>query len=87
MVDLPGCPCMASRRTSMSSTTVDFSTCESIRMSQMVDKNGERTLAVVTKSSKNPEGLLEKVTADDVNIGLGYVCVRNRSGDETYEDA
>ncbi|KAK7359265.1 hypothetical protein VNO77_01218 [Canavalia gladiata] len=33
------------------------------------------------------QGLLEKVTADDVNIGLGYVCVRNRIGDETYEEA
>uniref|UniRef100_A0A2N9G0Y5 GED domain-containing protein n=1 Tax=Fagus sylvatica TaxID=28930 RepID=A0A2N9G0Y5_FAGSY len=54
------------------SATVDFTTCESIRMSQMVDKTGERTLAVVTKSDKAPEGLLEKVTADDVNIGLGY---------------
>ncbi|KAL5151029.1 Dynamin-related protein 4C [Glycine soja] len=30
---------------------------------------------------------VEKVTADDVNIGLGYVCVRNRIGDESYEDA
>uniref|UniRef100_A0A2N9I3Y2 Dynamin-type G domain-containing protein n=1 Tax=Fagus sylvatica TaxID=28930 RepID=A0A2N9I3Y2_FAGSY len=60
------------------SATVDFTTCESIRMSQMVDKTGERTLAVVTKSDKAPEGLVEKVTADDVNIGLGYVCVRNR---------
>ncbi|PKI33473.1 hypothetical protein CRG98_046122 [Punica granatum] len=69
------------------SATVDFSTCESIRMSQMVDKTGHRTLAVVTKSDKAPEGLLEKVTADDVNIGLGYVCVRNRIGDETYEEA
>uniref|UniRef100_A0A2N9GCL2 GED domain-containing protein n=1 Tax=Fagus sylvatica TaxID=28930 RepID=A0A2N9GCL2_FAGSY len=48
---------------------------------------GERTLAVVTKSDKAPEGLLEKVTADDVNIGLGYVCVRNRIGDESYEEA
>ncbi|KAF2307385.1 hypothetical protein GH714_026785 [Hevea brasiliensis] len=56
-------------------------------MSQQVDKTGERTLAVVTKSDKAPEGLLEKVTADDVNIGLGYVCVRNRIGDESYEDA
>ncbi|KAI3910384.1 hypothetical protein MKX01_034778, partial [Papaver californicum] len=45
------------------------------------------TLAVVTKVDKSPEGLLEKVTADDVNIGLGYVCVRNRIGDETYEEA
>ncbi|KAK3433433.1 hypothetical protein EUGRSUZ_D01333 [Eucalyptus grandis] len=57
------------------SATVDFSTCESIRMSQ-------RTLAVITKADKAPEGLLEKVTADDVNIGLGYVCVT-----ESYEEA
>ncbi|KAJ6704470.1 DYNAMIN-RELATED PROTEIN [Salix viminalis] len=69
------------------SATVDFTTCESIRMSQKVDKNGERTLAVVTKADSAPEGLLEKVTADDVNIGLGYVCVRNRIGDESYKEA
>ncbi|KAK4486459.1 hypothetical protein RD792_009139 [Penstemon davidsonii] len=69
------------------SAGVDFSTCESIRMSQRVDKTGERTLAVVTKADKSPEGLLEKVTADDVNIGLGYVCVRNRIGDESYQEA
>ncbi|TYH89803.1 hypothetical protein ES332_A13G007600v1 [Gossypium tomentosum] len=69
------------------SATVDFSTCESIRMSQQVDKNGERTLAVVTKVDRAPEGLADKVTADDVNIGLGYVCVRNRIGDESYEEA
>ncbi|KAL3749803.1 hypothetical protein ACJRO7_010861 [Eucalyptus globulus] len=53
----------------------------------MVDKTGKRTLAVVTKADKAPEGLLEKVTADDVNIGLGYVCVRNRNGGEKYEEA
>lgn len=69
------------------SATVDFTTCESIRMSQRVDKTGERTLAVVTKTDKSPEGLLEKVTADDVNIGLGYVCVRNRIGNESYAEA
>jgi hypothetical protein len=69
------------------SATVDFTTCESIRMSQTVDRTGLRTLAVVTKADKSPEGLLEKVTADDVNIGLGYVCVRNRIGDESYEEA
>ncbi|WOL06980.1 hypothetical protein Cni_G15715 [Canna indica] len=69
------------------SATVDFPTCESIRMSQCVDKPGQRTLAVVTKVDKAPEGLLEKVTSDDVNIGLGYVCVRNRVGNETYEEA
>ncbi|KAH6796375.1 hypothetical protein C2S51_037361 [Perilla frutescens var. frutescens] len=69
------------------SASVDFSTCESIRMSQSVDRTGQRTLAVVTKADKSPEGLMEKVTADDVNIGLGYVCVRNRIGDESYEEA
>ncbi|XP_057834795.2 dynamin-related protein 4C [Cryptomeria japonica] len=67
--------------------TVDFPTCESIRMSQTVDPNGERTLAVVTKCDKAPEGLLEKVTVDAVNIGLGYVCVRNGIGDETNAEA
>ncbi|XLR52087.1 hypothetical protein S83_002759 [Arachis hypogaea] len=69
------------------SATVDFTTCESIRMSQSVDKTGLRTLAVVTKADKSPERLLEKVTVDDVNIGLGYVCIRNRIGDESYEEA
>ncbi|CAA0812174.1 Dynamin-related protein 4C [Striga hermonthica] len=69
------------------SASVDFTTCESIRMSQQVDRTGQRTLAVVTKADKAPEGLLEKVTSDDVSIGLGYVCVRNRVGDETYEEA
>ncbi|XVE90522.1 hypothetical protein DITRI_Ditri20bG0084600 [Diplodiscus trichospermus] len=69
------------------SAAVDFSTCESIRMSQMVDKTGDRTLAVITKCDRAPEGLFEKVNGDDVNIGLGYVCVRNRLGDESYEEA
>jgi hypothetical protein len=69
------------------SATVDFTTCESIRMSQSVDRTGLRTLVFVTKADKSPEGLLEKVTADDVNIGLGYVCVRNRIGEESYEEA
>ncbi|GLU02366.1 hypothetical protein SLE2022_196200 [Rubroshorea leprosula] len=69
------------------SATVDFSTCESIRMSQQVDRTGQRTLAVVTKADKSPEGLLEKVSSNDVNIGLGYVCVRNRIDDESFEEA
>ncbi|KAG6388295.1 hypothetical protein SASPL_153497 [Salvia splendens] len=56
------------------SAGVDFPTRESIRMSQRVDKTGHRTLAVVTKADKSPEGLLEKIFADDVNI-VGYVCV------------
>ncbi|CAI0476173.1 unnamed protein product [Linum tenue] len=82
MVDLPGITRYINPEESIIlnvlSATVDFSTCESIRMSQKVDKTGDRTLAVVTKVDKSPEGLLEKVAADDVGIGLGYVCVRNR---------
>ncbi|ONH94425.1 hypothetical protein PRUPE_7G015500, partial [Prunus persica] len=66
----------------MLSTSVAFTTFESIRMSQSVDKNGEGTLAVITKMDKLPEGLLEKVIGDDVHIGLGYVCVRNRIDDK-----
>ncbi|KDP31483.1 hypothetical protein JCGZ_15434 [Jatropha curcas] len=69
------------------SATIGFPTCESIRISQQVDKTGERTLAVVSMSDKAPEGFLEKVTADDVNIGLAYIGVRNRIGDESYGEA
>ncbi|KDP31482.1 hypothetical protein JCGZ_15433 [Jatropha curcas] len=71
----------------ISLATLDFSICESIRMSRQVDRTGERTLAIVTKSDKAPEGLLEKVNADDVNIVLGYVCVWNRISDESYDEA
>jgi GTP-binding protein EngB required for normal cell division len=69
------------------SADVDFSTCESIKMSKAVDERGERTLAVVTKCDRAAEGLLEKVTMNAVNIRLGYVCVRNRIDNETNEEA
>lgn len=42
---------------------------------------------MITKADKAPEGFLEKVTIDAVNIGLDYVCVRNRIGGESYEQA
>ena len=60
------------------SAQVDFPTCESIVMSAKADKSGMRTLAVVTKSDRAPEGLFEKVTENAVPIGLGYVLVCNR---------
>ncbi|GLJ35683.1 hypothetical protein SUGI_0717060 [Cryptomeria japonica] len=56
-------------------------------MSQLVYEKGERTLADVSKVDKAPEGVLEKVTDNSVNIGLGYVCVRNRVGNETISEA
>ncbi|CAI5480041.1 unnamed protein product [Closterium sp. Yama58-4] len=58
---------------------VDFSTCESIVMSQEVDQDGDRTLAVVTKVDRAPDGLYEKIQGNSVRIGLGYVCVRNKT--------
>ncbi|KAF3632858.1 Dynamin-related protein 4C [Capsicum annuum] len=69
------------------SATVDFTTCVSIRMSRKADKTGERTLAVVTKVDTAPERLLEKVSANDMNVGLGYICVKNRVANESYEKA
>ncbi|KAI7727201.1 hypothetical protein M8C21_033500 [Ambrosia artemisiifolia] len=69
------------------SASDDFTTCESICMSRLVDNSGQRTLAVVTKCDQSPNGLFEKVTKNEVNIGLGYICVRNRINDETYEEA
>ncbi|CAI5488598.1 unnamed protein product [Closterium sp. Naga37s-1] len=51
---------------------VDFSTCESIVMSQEVDPDGDRTLAVVTKVDRAPDGLYEKIQGNSVRIGLGY---------------
>ncbi|CAI7804416.1 unnamed protein product [Closterium sp. NIES-54] len=58
---------------------VDFSTCESIVMSQEVDQDGDRTLAVVTKVDRAPDGLYEKIQSNSVRIGLGYVCVKNKT--------
>ncbi|XP_010419428.1 PREDICTED: putative dynamin-related protein 4A [Camelina sativa] len=50
--------------------TDDFTTCESILISKKFDKKGEKTLNVVTKADIAPEGLLEKLIADDVSTGF-----------------
>ncbi|PHU07092.1 putative dynamin-related protein 4A [Capsicum chinense] len=34
---------------------------------------------------KAPEGLLEKVSANNMNVELGYICVKNRIANESYE--
>lgn len=70
------------------SAAVDFPTCECIKMSKEADRKGERTLAVVTKVDKCPEDLYDKVMSNTIEIGLGYVCVRNRIDEDcSYEDA
>nr|GMD13187.1 dynamin-related protein 4C-like [Ipomoea batatas] len=58
---------------------------EYINPEESIILNGKGLSLSLPKADKAPEGLLEKVTADDVRIGLGYVCVRNRIGDESYE--
>ncbi|KAL8124918.1 hypothetical protein AgCh_012552 [Apium graveolens] len=40
------------------------------KLNRLVDKMGVRMLAVLTKSDKAPDGLHEKVVADDMKIGL-----------------
>ncbi|CAI5500350.1 unnamed protein product [Closterium sp. Naga37s-1] len=47
---------------------VDFSTCESIVMSQEVDPDGDRTLAVVTKVDRAPDGLYEKIQGNSAVV-------------------
>nr|GMD14940.1 dynamin-related protein 4C-like [Ipomoea batatas] len=50
-------------------------------------KQGREHLRLLQRRIDHRKALLEKVTADDVHIGLGYVCVRNRIGEESYEEA
>ncbi|GBG64786.1 hypothetical protein CBR_g46742 [Chara braunii] len=71
------------------SAAVDFATCESIRMSQQVDKHGERTLAVVTKIDMNWDGLLHKITTSEEELHLEgqFVLVRNRTEREKTQEA
>jgi hypothetical protein len=52
------------------SATVDFPTCESIRMSQQVDRTGGLTLAVVTKVDGAHEGLLARAAERGEGGGL-----------------
>ncbi|GJX63984.1 dynamin-related protein 4C-like protein [Tanacetum coccineum] len=65
------------------SATADITACEPIRMSRLVENIGQRTIVVVTKYDQSSDRLLEKLAANDVNVGLSYVCVRNRINDET----
>ncbi|KAJ9566648.1 hypothetical protein OSB04_002614 [Centaurea solstitialis] len=54
-------------------------------ISNRVDPTKQRTLAVVTKCDLFLDGLLKKVTSNDV--GLGYICIRNRINNKMYDEA
>ncbi|KAI7727242.1 hypothetical protein M8C21_033370 [Ambrosia artemisiifolia] len=69
----------------ISAATGDFPTCESVKIINKFDKNGDRTLHVCTKSDEASEDMVTVVTTN--YMGPDYVCVRNRVGEETYEEA
>lgn len=64
--------------------TVDFPTCECVMMSKEVDTEAIRTIAVVTKVDLGEKGIRRKLEngADQLNLHLGLVAVRNRNQDE-----
>ncbi|GJY78438.1 dynamin-related protein 4C-like protein [Tanacetum coccineum] len=66
----------------------DFATTNSLEMSQVVDPSGQRTLTVITKCDCLDSPLFaDKLTSNKLNIGLGFICVRNRIGEESIKEA
>ncbi|PWA84249.1 Glycosyl transferase, family 14 [Artemisia annua] len=53
----------------------------------MIKTKHLKSLSKVPETPKSPDELLEKLNANDVNVGLRYDCVRNRINDETYDVA
>nr|XP_043620144.1 dynamin-related protein 4C-like [Erigeron canadensis] len=66
------------------SATADFLTCKSMQMSLKLDETGQRTLHVFTKSDKASEDMVAVATT---STGTDFVCVVNRIGEETYQEA
>lgn len=59
-----------------------------MKLSNDVDPEGVRTIAVVTKVDKADKGIRAKIEGKDVDsvrLALGYVGVRNRTQDEIDE--
>ncbi|XP_076893452.1 dynamin-related protein 4C-like [Bidens hawaiensis] len=70
----------------ISAANADFPTCESIKILDKFGKNyGERTLHVCTKADEASKDMVAIVSTN--YMGPDYVCVRNRLGDETHEEA
>ncbi|KAG6010630.1 hypothetical protein E4U21_005128 [Claviceps maximensis] len=72
-------------------STVDIMTQEILNLAEQYDKNGERTLGVLTKPDLLAERSTKAVICDLVNgkkrpLNLGYHVVRNRGADEEASD-
>ena len=63
------------------SANSDISTSDGLKMAKEIDKNGSRTLGVLTKLDLMDEGTDAKKTLlnQDIKLKLGYVAVKNRS--------
>ena len=59
----------------------DMSTSDAIQMARIVDKEGSRTIGVITKIDIMDKGsdAIKMVSGEDIPLKLGYVAVKNRS--------
>ncbi|CAN8067994.1 unnamed protein product [Agarophyton chilense] len=69
----------------------DFGNAEALRIAQSHDKDGERTIGVVSKCDLVPPNsdILEKIRMSrpsDVKLALGFIAVRNKSIGEDEKD-
>jgi len=67
----------------------DFANSEAIKLAKAVDKQGKRTLGIVTKVDlcKSDTKIAEKLKGEgnNVKLDLGFVAVRNRSPDDVIK--
>eukprot|EP00351_Strombidinopsis_sp_SopsisLIS2011_P006540 CAMPEP_0116887928 /NCGR_PEP_ID=MMETSP0463-20121206/22648_1 /TAXON_ID=181622 /ORGANISM="Strombidinopsis sp, Strain SopsisLIS2011" /LENGTH=93 /DNA_ID=CAMNT_0004551579 /DNA_START=331 /DNA_END=612 /DNA_ORIENTATION=- len=60
--------------------SADLNTGEAYAIAKEVDPHGERTLIVATKIDRREKGFITQF--EDMQSGLGIVCVRNRTQEE-----
>lgn len=67
--------------------TEDFANCEAIKCAKEVDPSGNRTIGVVTKLDICPYDVTDKLKGDgrNVSLKLGFIGVRNKPHNESFE--
>jgi GTP-binding protein EngB required for normal cell division len=65
--------------------TEDFANCEAIKCAKEVDPHGNRTIGVVTKLDMCPYDITDKLKGEYINLKLGFIGVRNKPHDESFE--